>query len=545
MALAIELAPTPLEKFYHWEKVASDAVFLRQSRNGQWLDYTWSEVSEMVRRVAGFIASRELEPGARIGLVASNCAEWMVIDLAIMLAGHVSVPLYAAQDLNSGRYILDHAEVSLVFIGRFAHETQADELFGSDLYRIGLTDCRTPCDISLVDILLEAPRFNESPVYPRAQLFTLIYTSGTTGNPKGVMHNIGAIADVVQRRTLYLPSAEPGERERFISYLPLAHVAERAGIALRALYGNAELAFSAGQATFAMEMRQIKPTGFFAVPRLWEKFRENLLNAQPDLMVDTLSETEKLRLQSLLGLDKARYITTGAAATPPELYRWYKAIGIRLINAYGMTENLIDGCLNISDAACDPGCVGKPLPGVKLRFTEDGEVCFKSAGVMAGYYKDEEKSSLVLHDGWYHTGDRGFLDEEGRLVLTGRVGDIFKTGKGKFVNPLDIEHKLYAWQLFEQVCVVGQGLAQPVAILVPNLSARKLPKAQLEQTLRQGLVNMNSQLAPHERVSNICIASEEWSADSGLLTPTLKIKRQAVADRYLGTINLNCLVTWL
>ncbi|BFM10579.1 AMP-binding protein [Simiduia litorea] len=538
------LAPTPLEKFYQWEKVAQEDVFLRQSRNGQWLNYTWAEVSEMVRRVAGFISSRKLHAGSNIGIVASNCAEWLVVDLAIMLAGHVSVPLYAGQDLNSGRYILDHADVSLVFVGRFSQESQADSLFGAHRYRIALTDCQVNCDVSIADILSDAPRFDKSPVYPRAQLFTLIYTSGTTGNPKGVMHTIGAIADVVQRRTLYLPSAEPGERERFISYLPLAHVAERAGIAIRALYSNAELAFSAGLTTFAIEMRQIKPTGFFAVPRLWEKFRENLLTTQPDLVVEHLTDAEKIHLQSLLGLEKARYITTGAAATPPDLYQWYKAIGIRLINAYGMTENLIDGCLNISESECDPGCVGTPLPGVKLRFTEDGEVCFKSTGVMQGYYKDEEKSSLVLHGGWYHTGDKGFLDEQGRLVLTGRVGDVFKTSKGKFVNPIDIEHKLLSWKLFEQVCVIGQGLAQPVALTVLNHSAKMIERSALEETLKHHLIHMNSQLAPHERVSNICVTSEDWSADTGLLTPTLKVKRQAVADRYLAAVDLNRLVTW-
>ncbi|AFV00383.1 AMP-binding protein [Simiduia agarivorans] len=532
-----ELAPTPLEKFYQWERSAPDTIFLRQSAANQWIEYTWSDVAEMVRRVAGFLRARNLPAGSRIGLLATNCAEWLVVDLAIMLAGHVSVPLYAAQDIRSGRYIFDHAGVSLVFVGHFAHEQNPDTLLVEGIYRVALSDCVVPCDISLPEIFEHAERFEACPLYPREQLFTLIYTSGTTGNPKGVMHSLGACAEVVQRRTQFLPSADPGARERFISYLPLAHVAERVGIAIRAVYGNAELSFSAGPERFAEEMREVRPTGFFAVPRLWEKFRQGLEAAMPGLDPHALSDAQKLAVRQRLGLDQARIITTGAAATAPDIMAWYAALGIRLQNAYGMTENLIDGCIDMSESPADPGCVGKPLPGVQLRFTEDGEVCFRSAGLMQGYYKEPDKTALVLHAGWYHTGDRGYLDAEGRLVLTGRVGDIFKTAKGKFVNPLELEHKLTATGLFEQLCVVGQGLAQPVLIARPF-------SANCDIRISTVIEQINTELAPHERIGQILLTDSLWSADNGLLTPTLKVRRQAVADRYLPELEPDVPLCW-
>lgn len=531
------LAPTPLEKFYQWERNAPDDIFLRQSTANQWTEFSWSEVAEMVRRIAGFVRARGLPAGSRIGLLSTNCAEWLVVDLAIMLCGHVSVPLYAAQDIQSGRYIFDHAGVALVFVGRFAHEQNPDGLLAPAVYRIALSNCLVPCDTSLPEIFDTAERFDQCPVYPREQLFTLIYTSGTTGNPKGVMHSFGACAEVVQRRTQFLPSADPGARERFISYLPLAHVAERVGIALRAVYGNAELSFSAGPERFAEEMREVRPTGFFAVPRLWEKFRQGLEAAMPGLDPKQLSEPQKLTVRQQLGLDLARIITTGAAATSPEIMAWYADLGIRLQNAYGMTENLIDGCIDVSDSPADSGCVGKPLPGVQLRFTEDGEVCFKSAGLMQGYYKEPDKTALVLHSGWYHTGDRGYLDAEGRLVLTGRVGDIFKTAKGKFVNPLELEFKLAGLGLFEQLCVVGQNLAQPVLVA-------RLINADFALQAESAVGQLNTELAPHERISQILLTHTVWSPDNGLLTPTLKVRRQAVANRYLSQLKPAVPVIW-
>lgn len=536
---------TPLDLFYQWEASVPTQVFLRQPNQGVWYEYTWSQVSESVRRVAGYLRAQCFPSGSCIGIIAGNCADWIIVDLAIMLSGHVSVPLYPGQDIESGQYILRHCDAQLVFVGKFSKPEQADALLGGSLPRVAMQGCEITCTTSLIDITANAPRFNESPVFPLETVFTIIYTSGTTGKPKGVVHSYAAPASVVPSRIQYLPSAPKGERERFFSYLPLSHVAERCGIALRAIYNNAVLSFSEGPASFAHELKSVQPTGFFAVPRLWEKFKATIDAQFSQEQQSGFGELEKLKIREMLGLASARVITTGAAATSPAIYAWYRSMGIVLRNAYGMTENFIDGCVNTSNSPCDAGCVGKPLPGVELRFTEDGEICFRSAGLMLGYYKDPDHTDLVLQNGWYFTGDRGYLDEEGRLVVSGRLGDIFKTGKGKFVNPVDIEALLGHASLLTQVCVFGQGLAQPVALATLSADADIHSRARVELELKQLLVNVNDVLAPHERLRCLGITENEWTADNQMLTPTLKIKRKWIEKNYTKVLSShNALIIW-
>lgn len=542
-----EPCKSPLEMFYQWEKSVPEQVFLRQSSQESWREFTWAEFADRVRRLAGFIRSQDFEPGSKIAILSANCADWMVVDLAIMLSGHISVPLYPGQDLDSARYILDHSEARMVFVGKFDQAAEADALLGEDLLRVAIHGCTLVCDYSLEELAASWPPEQGCPVPDLDDIFTIIYTSGTTGNPKGVMHAFGTPAKVVARR-LHLITPVEGERERLMCYLTLAHVAERCGVEMRALYNNSVVAFSDGPDSFAAEMREVRPTMFFAVPRLWEKFKAAIdARYAPSLQAD-FGESEKAQVRKMLGLDRAEWVTTGSAPTPRHVQQWFLDMGIRLRDAYGATENFIDGCFDLADGPPCLGCVGKPLPGVELKLSDSGEVCFRSDGLMKGYFKDPQKTAEVLIDGWYHTGDSGIVDEQGRLKLVGRISENFKTGKGKFINPDRLEKVFGGVAELEQLCVFGHGESQP--LLLANLSAagKSLSREALYARLLEVLTSINASLPSYERVAAINLTGEEWTSDNGLLTPTMKIKRRAVVEKYQPLIERckgNAAILWL
>ena len=524
---------TPLEMFYHWESTAADQVFLRQPSQLQWREYTWEEVADRVRKLAGFLHRRGFEPGSRIAILAANCADWFMVDLAIMLAGHVSVPLYPGQDVDSARYILDHSEAKMIFLGAFDQSARVDEMLPGDLPRIAVFGCSVDCDYQLEHLVNEEERFEDSPVPSLDDLMTILYTSGTTGNPKGVMHNHGTPARVCPRHLRVMEFDLGGERERLFSFLPLSHAAERIMIEMRAIYSNPVVSFSEGLETFGEELRQVRPTMFFAVPRLWAKFKEGIDAAVPPEVQAGFGEEEKASVRAMLGLDQARVVLTGSAPTPVDLHNWYLDMGIPLREGYSMTENFIDGCFYMSDDSPEPGWVGWPLEGVDIRVTDEGEICFRSDGLMSGYYREPEKTSEVLVDGWYHTGDSGVIDDRGRVKVTGRISEVFKTSKGKFVSPSRIEDKFAGEIELGQICVCGHGEDQPV--MLTNLSevGATMAKEEVENKLEQALSRINGDLPAHERVARIVVTPQEWTIESGLLTPTMKLKRKALVE-YFG-----------
>ncbi len=242
---------TPLEMFYHWERATPQDIFLRQANNLHWHEYTWRQFAQQVRSLAAFIVKQDYPAGSRIALLSSNSVDWFVVDLAIMLGGHVSVPLYPGQDVESGRYILEHSEAQMIFLGPFNRAGEVDAMIPPGVKRVAMRGCSVSCDTRLADIIASYPPYEESPVPDQDELFTLLYTSGTTGRPKGVMHTHGTPAKVMPRAmTLMKQFGKDGERERFFSYLPLAHAAERILIEMLALYTNPTVSFSQGLDTF-------------------------------------------------------------------------------------------------------------------------------------------------------------------------------------------------------------------------------------------------------------------------------------------------------
>jgi long-chain acyl-CoA synthetase len=287
-------------------------------------------------------------------------------------------------------------------------------------------------------------------------------------------------------------------------------------------------------------LRSVQPTLFFAVPRLWAKFKAGVDAKVPADVQSQMNDEQRGQVRAMLGLAKAKFVITGSAPTPVDIQEWFISMGINLRDGYGMTENFIDGCIFNGDEPI-PGCVGKTFKGSEVKISEDGEICFRGAGLMLGYYKNPEKTAEVLIDGWYHTGDSGRIDENGNLWVTGRLGEVFKTTKGKFVQPPELENKFGGVSLLAQLLIFGHGKDQP--LLLTNLSevahASGKDQAAISAELEVALEQINSQLPPYEKIPQIFITKEDWRIDNGLLTPTMKLKRRQIEEHYSDLINGN------
>lgn len=531
-------AKSPLEMLYHWEREAPEDVFLRQPDAHGWLEYSWREVADQVRRIAAFLISKRYPPGSRIAIWSANSKDWPIVDLAIMLSGHVGVPIYPGQDLLSAQYILQHSDTRLIFVGKFDQSDQAEEILPASLARVGMLGCRLSCETSLEQVVAEYPPFTGSPIPKPDDLMTIIYTSGTTGNPKGVMHVHQTPGHVVPGLVRSLHLDEPDSR--LFSFLPMSHAAERILVEMTGLYSNTPISFSHSTETFSDEIRSVQPTFFFAVPRLWIKFKEKIdaVSSPEEQLRYSSEQKEKVAYQ--LGLSKARIIFTGSAPAPRDVQQWFLDMGIVLRDAYGMTENFVHGTAWLKDDNPLPGCVGQKLDPkmIELRLSAAGEVQFRSKGLMKGYYLEPEKTREVFDDKWYCTGDSGRFDSDGNLWITGRISEVFKTSKGKFIVPTRIENLFGRSSLLSQLCVYGHGKDQPELLATLSQSGEALDRDQLYAELQGLMREINASLPPYERLSRLTI-TPEWTIENGLLTPTMKIKRKHIEAKYTEQANRN------
>jgi long-chain acyl-CoA synthetase len=528
---------SPLEMFYRWEQETPDQVYLRQPRNLEWHEYTWGQVADTVRRIAAFLRSKAYPPGSRIGIWSSNNKDWPIVDLAIMLSGHISVPIYPGQDTGSANYIFKHSQAKLVFTGQFDQAANVKDALVEGMETVAMHGCTIATDTSLDAIIAEHEPYAESPVPDPEDIFTIIYTSGTTGNPKGVMHMHQTPGHVVPG-LLKTFRMEEGEN-RLFSFLPMSHAAERIAVEMTSLYVNAPVSFSEGLATFGDEIRSVQPTFFFAVPRLWVKFKEGVDAKIPPAAQAGLSDEQKAGIAHNLGLGEARFIVTGSAPCPRDVQNWFLDMGIWLRDGYGMTENFIHGIVWNSKDRPISGCVGQPMDdSVAVRISDSGEIQFKSKGLMKGYYLNPEKTAEVFDDGWYRSGDSGKFDEDGNLWVTGRVSEVFKTSKGKFVVPTRLENLFGRNHKLAQFCVLGHGLDQPVFLTTLSESGAQSNQEELKIELEALLDEVNSEVAPYERVAQVYVVPE-WTIENTMLTPTMKLKRNLIEQTYREQIEAN------
>lgn len=534
-----ETAYSPLEMFYRWERETPDKVYLRQPKNLTWSEYNWRDVGDRVRRIASFLKAKNYPEGSRIAIWSANSMDWPIVDLAIQLAGHISVPIYPGQDVDSANYIFNHSEVELVFLGIYGQWQNLHKALKPGMATVAMLGCQNDTDTSLEQIYQDFEPFAESPTPDPESIFTIIYTSGTTGNPKGAMHMHQTPGHVVPGlvKTLKMDNREDC---RLFSFLPMSHAAERIVVEMTSLYANASISFSEGLETFGDEIRSVQPTLFFAVPRLWLKFKEGVDAAIPPEAQASLTDEQKAGIARHLGLGEAEFILTGSAPTPKDVQKWFLDMGIILREGYGMTENFIHGsCWGHNDQP-KPGSVGQPMDGsVQVRVAESGEIEFKSKGLMTGYYRNPEKTAEVFtEDGFYRTGDSGHIDEEGNLWVTGRISEVFKTSKGKFIVPTRLENMLGRAQQLAQFCVMGHGLDYPILLTTLSEVGKQIEPDTLKTELGTMLDQLNSELPAHERIGQVYVVPE-WTIENGMLTPTMKLKRNKIEQTYREQIEAN------
>jgi long-chain acyl-CoA synthetase len=535
-------ANLPLQRACRWEKERAQEIFLTQPLDGRVRDWTWEQALAEARRVAGWLVAQNWPPGSRVAIMAKNSAWWILSDLAIWMAGHVSVPIYPSLAGSSVRQIIEHSGSIACFVGRVDDYAAMKSGLPSDIARIGLPAAAPNEFLQWDAIVASTEPLRGEPVRRAEELATIIYTSGTTGLPKGVMHSFATFG---WAPTALLSVTPWDQNERLLSYLPLAHVTERWLVEACALYIGCRIYFVDSLRTFLNDLQRARPTVFISVPRLWTKFQQGVFAKKPKAQLDRLMRIPllgrfvKKKVLKELGLDSVRFAASGSAPLPTDILQWYRDLGLQLLEGYGMSENFAVSH-GSQPGRARVGYVGHPWPGVDVKLSEGGEVLMKSPSLMMGYYRDPEQTRAAFTaDGFLHTGDLGVIDEEGRLRITGRAKEQFKTSKGKYVSPALIENKLGGHPSIEASCVAGASFPQPFALVMlpagewQHCQAEPL-RGELAGSLRELLEHVNAELDPHQQLDFLAVVSEQWTIENGLLTPTMKIKRSAIEQHYGG-----------
>ncbi len=511
--------------------------------------WTWGEAVDEARRIAAFLHRLDLPPSSPVAIFSRNCATWILADLAIWLAGHVSVPIYPSLTAVTVQQILAHSGARAVFVGPLDGFAQMREGIPLDIVRIRMPDGPDPEGLK-TDLASPKADFHvgewtqiadeESPFEgvrrSADELATIIYTSGSTGHPKGVMLSFGQMMASARGVTAMMSISDA---DRMLSYLPLAHVYERWMVETVSLLTGMQVFFGESLATFAADRRRARPTIFVSVPRLWLKFQQEAFTVvgrgELDARLADAGTAEDARNVALcaMGLEHVRFAISGSAPISVELLTWYRDLGIEIREGYGMTENFAYSHITRpSDQRV--GFVGPAYPDVQCRLSPDGEILVRSPATMLGYLDDPEATAAALTaDGFLRTGDLGELDADGRLRITGRRKELFKTSKGKYVAPGPLEKRLLAADGIATACVRGSGRHQPHAIvtLLPG-ALETASVAGVEASISAFLARLNDELDRHERLAFIAIDREAWTPANGLLTPTMKVRRSVVDERF-------------
>jgi len=584
---------TIIDAFRHNVRSIPDRAALRWHRDNAWLSLTWSEYGRAVAEVAAGLAEVGVDPGDRVAILSGNRVEWHLADFGVLGGGAVTVPLYQTSSPEQVAYILGHAEARLCFVendGQLAKILEVrDQLPGLDRI-IVFADSQRQDDPLLMGFAelrsVGVRRLGREPdlcetragAIAPAQLATLVYTSGTTGPPKGAMISHANIMWTLRSATSVF---DLRQGDRFLSFLPLSHIAERmiSDFASAAIGGETWFARSLG--TVGKDLQACRPTVFFAVPRIWEKLREAVLDKLDEspafqrMIADrymelsghvakrkaagghasllmaiphkALDSTFGALIRHELGLDRARIRVSSAAPVHPDLLQWFGAIGLPVLEVYGQTETCGPTTAN-PPKDNKVGTVGPPIPGVRLRIADDGEILVQGGNVCGGYFHDPKGTAeLVDSDGWMHSGDMGVIDDDGYLHITGRKKDLIITAAGQNVAPQDIESDLRNHELLSEAVVIGDGRRYLTALLTLDVEAlvkwaRARGKAvepealvvdpDLGDAISQIVEEVNTKRSRVEHVRGFRVLDHEFAVASGEMTQTLKVKRNVVMEKY-------------
>ncbi|MFC4347329.1 AMP-dependent synthetase/ligase [Kordiimonas lipolytica] len=531
---------TVMEDLAFWAKEKPDVSFLVDLKAGEQIPVSWAETAETVDRAARAIHTHFGKSGHKTAILSKNRAHWILADLAILASGSVAVPVFTTMRPETFHYVLDFADVELLFLGESANwaEVKAHVPAGITIVTLPGVDAAEG-DMTWDEFLALGDGKPTPQGHGPEDVATLIFTSGTTGKPKGVMHSMGSLGRATH--TL-VEQTESGTGWNFISYLPLAHLAERLIIELHALRIGGTIFFNESLETFGQDLALAKPNYFFGVPRIWDKLSSAVI-------AGTEGGTEALRaaltgphadmaaaaVRDKLGLASVEKLVSTTAPVPPHIKEWFKLFGLPLMDGYGQTEIL--PLATTPMGSNKPHTVGRPAPGVEVRITEEGELIARGPGCSLGYYKMPEKTAETFRDGWVYTGDRAELDEDGFVILKGRVKETFKTAKGKYVAPMPIEAKFLESDYLDQACLVGHGMPQTVLLLVIAELAEGLARDAIEAHVRERVAEINPTLERHAQVGAVLVAPEAWTIENGILTHTMKVRRERVLDQFGDAID--------
>ncbi|KTD22401.1 AMP-binding protein [Legionella londiniensis] len=520
------------------EKKRASQIYLRQPREGQWHEYTWAEVMHKARQVAAFLKNSGLKKGTHIAIYSKNCAEWFIADFGISLANMVNVPLFPNQHEESIQYVLEHAEVKLVFVGKLDNHLASRRHIPDNIQTVDFdyySDLETT--FRWREIMQGEP-LEEILLPEREDLYTIIYSSGTSGKPKGAMYTHEIIAKYLTLFPEDISRVARLAHHHLLSYLPLAHVYERSAIQLGSINISCDVSFVESLDAFAKNLREVKPTLFAAVPRIWDVFQNKIEQKLPPALLNILlkipvvSGLIKNKIKHELGFERCKGFFSGASHLPVSILKFFDKLDIPIQEGYGQTENFAYATLSMLENR-KPKYVGTPRLAVEIKKGEKDELLIKSPCLMKGYFKDKEATKEAFtEDGWLRTGDIVEIDEEQRVKILGRLSEKFKNLKGEFISPTPIEKKFAQNDFIENLCLVGRELSSNVLLVDLSKKARNMPKDEIKDYLQERLHQTNHDLKNYEKISHVLVVADEWTVENNILTPTLKVKRRVVEDRY-------------
>ena len=518
----------------HWAEECPDQVWLRDLNEDGSTNYTWKDASQRINAAAAILEER-FGQNANIVVLSENCAHWFMADLAVIASGNVTVSMFTTLPQSTAEYILDFTDTKAIFVGQTSNWAAVSKVLpeGVTLFTLPGTEIDQPHE-KWEDLISagsgRTPNYQCKP----DDLISLVFTSGTTGVPKGVMQtHYSSIIPIRRGDDIFEAYAVP--LPRLFSYLPLAHIAERQVVEFSSIVRCAEVSFNQSLATLVSDMQRTKPHIFFGPPRVWEQFQQAIIakfggrEALDAAMVNDREATGKMIVDSL-GLSEVKYCLTAAAPTPPALIQWYQDAGLKLMEGFGQTEAM--GVILSTAEHRRIGSIGKPASGVEYRISDEGELIIKADGCTPGYYKMPEKTAELIQDGWLYTGDKVRVDDDGFFYITGRVKDYFKTIQGKFVAPPPIEGKFAVNPHAEQQCLLGRGYSKTVMVTVLSAEAQAQESSVIETAILETINEINNDVEKHARIGAVIIDIESWSIENEILTPTLKIRREKVEERY-------------
>jgi long-chain acyl-CoA synthetase len=546
--------------FFRQAERLGRATLFRHHQPDGWAELSWTEVADQVRRLGANLVEAGVAPGDRVLLMSENRVEWLLCDLAIMTAGAVTVPVYSSTTARVAQQIVDNSQARLAIVSGepIANRLHVERIVRMDTDLPGWLD-REPGSAAFEQLEARAAALTPD------EMATVVYTSGTTGEPKGVML---AHRNLVDMARSCLEVFDIGRDDSALSFLPYSHVLERINSILVLLTAGGSAWLSRGVEHLAEDIHQCRPTVIVAVPRVYEKMHQRVMEqvgkASPRRQAlfrwalrqgrrRSTGQTAPLypladrlvlsKLRERLTGGRLRFFVSGGAPLGREVEEFFWSFGVPIYNGWGMTETS-SGATSNNPRRHRFETVGTPLPGVQLRIAGDGEVLVDSPGNMLGYFRNEAATAEVLADGWIHTGDIGELDADGFLRITDRKKDLIKTAGGKFVAPQQLEARLQQEPIIERAVVLGDERPYAVALIVPDWSAmrRQLgldgqPESLLEDERARAAIQrpvdaLNEDLDSWERIIQFRLLPHDFSESTGELTPTLKVKRRAVQERY-------------